>query len=238
MTPNMSLLSLFTNASLLVQLVMLLLLVASIFSWSIIFQRGHFLRASKTSADDFEYNFWSGIDLSKLYNKLAAHQKRLYGMEAIFVAGFKEYVRLKKQNSQQIDVYIDNIQRAMRISVANEEARLEQNLSFLATIQSMSPYIGLFGTVWGIMNSFRQLGVVQQATLAMVAPGISEALIATAMGLVAAIPAGIAYNRYITHVDSLSLKYRMFVEEFVGILQRRSGAGGASYSENEEDARR
>ena len=122
---------------------------------------------------------------------------------------------------QQPDAYIESVQRAMRISLATEESRLEQNLSFLATIQSMSPYIGLFGTVWGIMNSFRQLGVVQQATLSMVAPGISEALIATAMGLIAAIPAGIAYNRYITNVDQLSLKYRMFAEEFISIMQRR-----------------
>lgn len=221
MATDMSLLSLFTNASLLVQFVMLLLVMASIYSWSIIFQRGKFLRNCKNSVEDFESNFWSGIDLTKLYNKLSGHQKKLVGLEAIFVAGFREYVRLKKQNLQQPESYVENVQRAMRISLATEEARLEQNLSFLATIQSMSPYVGLFGTVWGIMNSFRQLGVVQQATLSMVAPGISEALIATAMGLIAAIPAGIAYNRYIVRVDSLSLKYRMFAEEFIGIMQRR-----------------
>jgi biopolymer transport protein TolQ len=221
MTPDMSLLSLFTNASLLVQSVMLLLLVASVYSWTIIFQRGKFLRNCKSATDQFESNFWSGIDLSKLYNKLSIHQKKLVGLEAIFVAGFREYVRLKKQNVQQPDAYVESVQRAMRISLATEESRLEQNLSFLATIQSMSPYIGLFGTVWGIMNSFRQLGVVQQATLSMVAPGISEALIATAMGLIAAIPAGIAYNRYINNVDQLSLKYRMFAEEFISIMQRR-----------------
>lgn len=221
MTPDMSLLSLFTNASLLVQSVMLLLLTASIYSWTIIFQRGKFLRTCKYATDDFESNFWSGIDLSKLYNKLSAHQKKLFGLEAIFVAGFREYLRLKKNNVTRGEAYIENVQRAMRISLATEESRLEQNLSFLATIQSMSPYIGLFGTVWGIMNSFRQLGTVQQATLSMVAPGISEALIATAMGLIAAIPAGIAYNRYIANVDSLSLKYRMFAEEFISIMQRR-----------------
>lgn len=220
-TNDMSLLSLFTNASLLVQLVMLMLVIASIYSWSIILQRGKFLRNCKSSVDDFESNFWSGIDLTKLYNKLSGHQKKLIGLEAIFVAGFREYVRLKKQNLQQPESYVENVQRAMRISLATEESRLEQNLSFLATIQSMSPYVGLFGTVWGIMNSFRQLGSVQQATLSMVAPGISEALIATAMGLIAAIPAGIAYNRYITRVESLSLKYRMFAEEFIGIMQRR-----------------
>lgn len=221
MATDMSLLSLFTNASLLVQSVMLMLVFASIYSWNIILQRGKFLRNCQRSVDDFETNFWSGIDLTKLYNKLSGHQKKLIGLEAIFVAGFREYVRLKKQNLQQPDSYVENVERAMRISLAAEESRLEQNLAFLATIQSMSPYVGLFGTVWGIMNSFRQLGAVQQATLSMVAPGISEALIATAMGLIAAIPAGIAYNRYIVRVDSLSLKYRMFAEEFISIMQRR-----------------
>lgn len=221
MTTDMSLLSLFTNASLLVQLVMLLLLIASVFSWTVILQRGQFLRACNSAADHFEHNFWSGIDLTKLYNKLSGQQKKIFGLDAIFVAGFREFVRLKKQNLHNPELYVENVQRAMRISVASEEARLEKNLSFLATVQSMSPYIGLFGTVWGIMNSFRQLGTVQQATLSMVAPGISEALIATAMGLIAAIPAGIAYNRYIARVDNLSLKYRMFMEEFIAIMQRR-----------------
>lgn len=217
----MSLLSLFTSAGLLVQLVMLLLLLASMFSWTIIFQRAKLLRTCRLSVENFEHNFWSGIDLTKLYNKLSTQQKKIFGLEAIFVAGFREFVRLKKQNISSPGVYIENVQRSMRISVANEESRLEHNLSYLATIQSMSPYIGLFGTVWGIMNSFRQLGTVQQATLSMVAPGISEALIATAMGLIAAIPAGIAYNRYVNQVDGLSLKYRMFMEEFIAIMQRR-----------------
>lgn len=226
MTADMSLLSLLLNASFLVKLVMLLLLAASIYSWSIIFQRGKFLRNTQAAANDFETTFWSGVDLNKLYTKLSSRERTLFGMDAIFVAGFKEYVRLKKQHVQQPDVYLEVIQRAMRISLANEESRLESNLSFLATIQSTSPYIGLFGTVWGIMHSFRQLGAVQQATLAMVAPGISEALIATAMGLIAAIPAGIAYNRYINRVDGLSLKYRMFVEEFIGIMQRRTASAG------------
>lgn len=230
MTPDMSMLSLLLNASFLVKLVMLLLLAASIFSWMIIFQRGKFLSNSKTAADDFENTFWSGVDLNKLYVKLSSRERSLFGLDAIFVAGFKEYLRLKKQNITHPETGLEVIQRAMRISLVNEESNLENNLSFLATIQSMSPYIGLFGTVWGIMHSFRQLGAVQQATLAMVAPGISEALIATAMGLIAAIPAGIAYNRYINRVDGLSLKYRMFVEEFVGIMQRRMAA-----SEDRED---
>ncbi|HSX20153.1 MAG TPA: protein TolQ [Gammaproteobacteria bacterium] len=225
MTTDMSLLSLFTNASLLVQFVMFVLLLASVFSWTVILQRWQFLRISQSATNAFEHNFWSGIDLTKLYNKLSGQHKKIFGLDAIFVAGFREFVRLKKQNLQDPNAYVENVQRAMRISVVQEEARLERNLSYLATIQSMSPYIGLFGTVWGIMNSFRQLGMVQQATLSMVAPGISEALIATAMGLIAAIPAGIAYNRYISQIDSLSMKYRMFMEEFISIMQRRVSGG-------------
>lgn len=235
MTADMSLLSLVFNASFLVKMVMLFLLVASIISWAIIFQRGKFLRDCKAATDDFEYTFWSGVDLNKLYNKLSGREKTLFGLDAIFVAGFKEYVRFKKQNLNQPEMFSETVQRSMRISLAIEEERLEQSLPFLATVQSMSPYIGLFGTVWGIMHAFRQLGVVQQATLAMVAPGISEALIATAMGLVAAIPAGIAYNRYITRADSLSLKYRMFLEEFVGIMQRRMFSSAAAPISGDRD---
>lgn len=221
MTPDMSLLSLIANASFLVKLVMLLLLAASVISWAVIFQHGKFLRESNRVTNDFENSFWGGSDLGKLYSKLSNKDERLTGLKAIFVAGFKEYSRMKKMQVQDPDRCIDVVQRAMRIAATNEEARLEQNLSLLATIQSMSPYIGLFGTVWGIMHSFRQLGTAQQASLAMVAPGISEALIATAMGLIAAIPAGIAYNRYISRVDTLSIKYRTFIDEFVAILQRK-----------------
>lgn len=233
MTPDMSLISLVFNASFLVKMVMLLLLVASIFSWAIIFQRAKFLKDCKSATEEFENTFWSGADLNKMYSKLSAREKKLFGLDAIFVAGFKEFSRLKKQDLAQPEIFLENVQRSMRVSLANEEARLEQNLPFLATVQSMSPYIGLFGTVWGIMHSFRQLGVVQQATLSMVAPGISEALIATAMGLIAAIPAGIAYNRYISRVDTLSLKYRTFLEEFIGIMQRRVFA--ASAGEHDHD---
>ncbi len=233
----MSFLNLLLNASLVVKLVMLLLLVASVYSWAIIFQRGKFLRTSGAATADFESTFWSGVDLNKLFMKLSPRERNLTGLEAIFVAGFKEYLRLKKQHLTQSDVAMEVMQRSLHISLANEESRLDGNLSLLATIQSMSPYIGLFGTVWGIMHSFRQLGTVQQATLAMVAPGISEALIATAMGLVAAIPAGIAYNRYITRVDSISLKYRMFVEEFLGIMQRRIvGVSVGTQVEDRDDA--
>lgn len=221
MTNDMSLLSLFTNASALVQGVMILLIIASVFSWSIILQRARVLYSCKSAADSFEHNFWSGADLTKLYNKLSAQHKKNAGLDAIFVAGFREFVLLKKQNLLKSDLYVENMERAMRISVHQEEAKLEKTLGYLATIQSMSPYVGLFGTVWGIMNSFRQLGAVQQATLSMVAPGISEALIATAMGLIAAIPAGIAYNKYIGQVDDLSLRYRMFMEEFISVVKRR-----------------
>jgi biopolymer transport protein TolQ len=233
MTTDMSLLSLLLNATLLVKLVMLLLLAASVFSWTIIFQRGKYLNACKSASDEFETTFWSGADLTKLYTKLSARERNLYGLDAIFVAGFKEYMRLKKQHVVQPDASLEVVQRAMQISLVNEEARLENNLPVLATIQSMSPYVGLFGTVWGIMHSFRQLGAVQQATLAMVAPGISEALIATAMGLVAAIPAGIAYNRYINKVDHLSLKYRTFAQEFLGIMQRKMLSSSSSLSTEE-----
>jgi len=225
MAPDMSLLSLIGNASFLVKMVMLVLVAASVVSWTLIFQRGKFLRDSSKSADDFEDAFWAGTDLSKLYNKLSTRNKRLEGLKSIFAAGYKEFSRLHKLQVKDPDLCIEAVQRAMRIKMTKEEERLEKNLSLLATIQSMSPYIGLFGTVWGIMHSFRALGAVQQASLAMVAPGISEALIATAMGLIAAIPAGIAYNRYIARVDQLSTKYQMFVEEFIAILQRRMVVG-------------
>lgn len=235
MTTDMSLLSLLLNASLLVKLVMLLLVAASVFSWAIILQRGKYLRTCKAATDDFELAFWSGADLTKMYSKLSTRERNLFGLDAIFVSGFKEYMRLKKHHALQPEVSLEVVQRAMQISLSNEEARLEGNLSVLATIQSMSPYVGLFGTVWGIMHSFRQLGTVQQATLAMVAPGISEALIATAMGLIAAIPAGIAYNRYINRVDNLSLKYRTFVEEFLGIMQRRLVGANTNLSTEDRD---
>ena len=221
MTTDMSLLQLIFNASFMVQMVMFLLVCASVFSWTFIIQRGYFLSRHKLAVDDFEFTFWSGIDLGKLYNKLLVQEQSLTGLEAIFVAGFKEFVRLRKQNLEQPDVVLEGVQRAMRVRLAKEEEQLERHLPFLATVQSMSPYIGLFGTVWGIMHAFRELGAVQQATLAMVAPGISEALIATAMGLIAAIPAGIAYNRYISRADRLSNRYRLFVEELTGIMYRR-----------------
>jgi biopolymer transport protein TolQ len=208
------------NASLVVKAVMALLALASIASWTLIFQRALFLKQAKADFKEFENQFWSGGDLNKLYSELIHHKDKLNGLASIFYAGFKEFMRLSQQ---QIDTktIIEGCQRAMRVAQAREQDKLEQHLSFLATVGSTSPYVGLFGTVWGIMTSFQALGAVQQATIAMVAPGISEALIATAMGLFAAIPAVIAYNRYSTEVERLANHYDTFQEEFSNILQRQ-----------------
>jgi biopolymer transport protein TolQ len=200
---------------------MISLLMASICSWAFIFQRSYALKKRDQFVEDFETSFWSGIDLSKFYNDLSTRAAPLYGQEAIFVAGFKEFSRLRKQGVSDFNQINDSIQRAMRIAATKESEKLETYLPFLATVQSMSPYIGLFGTVWGIMNSFRELGRAQQATLAMVAPGISEALIATAFGLLAAIPAGIAYNKFALKADKIMAKYDLFIEEFTAILNRK-----------------
>lgn len=221
MTAELSFFNLFINASLVVQAVMLLLLGASIFSWTLIFQRRQIIKQCVAGIHNFEFTFLSGIDLGQLYNKLSVQQDKLSGLEYIFIAGFKEFIRIKKQNPDSPIVIMEGVQRAMRIAIAKELEKLEQNLPFLATIQSMSPFIGLFGTVWGIMHAFRELGVVQQASIAMVAPGISEALVATAMGLVAAIPAGIAYNRYASRIDYISNRYHMFFDELMVIMHRR-----------------
>lgn len=220
MTADLSLISLFQNASSIVQFVMLTLLLASVGSWTFIFYKRASLRSAKRRIDEFDATFWSGIDLSKLYTNLAKEDD-LKVTEKIFVSGFKEFIRGCKQNIDEPEVILDSVKRAMHVTCVKEVDELDNNLSFLATVQSISPYIGLFGTVWGIMHSFRQLGSVQQATLAMVAPGISEALIATAMGLVAAIPAGIAYNRYANKSGALALKCELFTEELAGIMQRR-----------------
>ncbi|MEH6358336.1 MAG: protein TolQ [Pseudomonadales bacterium] len=217
----MSLYSLVANASLLVQLVMLLLLVASVVSWVMIFQRARFLRSADKTLEKFEDQFWSGVDLSQLYVEIKARIKAKSGVETIFCAGIKEYTRLRHRTGGDSDAVMEGVQRVMRVALAREEQKLETHLSFLATVGSISPYIGLFGTVWGIMNSFRGLANVQQATLATVAPGISEALVATAMGLFAAIPAVIAYNRYSAQVDNLAGRYETFSEEFSSILHRK-----------------
>ena len=220
MNADMSLFALISEASLLVKLVMLSLLLISLYSWTLIFRKRAELAQAIKDADNFEDKFWSGNELNKLYEDITARPHASRGMEGIFETGFKEFIRLKKTVPDS-NFVLDGTQRVMRISLAREIDQLEVSLPFLATAGSTSPYIGLFGTVWGIMNSFRALGEVQQATLAMVAPGIAEALIATAMGLFAAIPAVIAYNRYSHEVERLINRYDTFVEEFSSILQRQ-----------------
>lgn len=221
MSHEPSLWSFIANAGPAVKMVMLLLLSASVWSWTIIFQRFFFLKDAKLSVKKFEQQFWSGEDLGKLYATISLRKDDLHGLEHIFHAGFNEYFRLKKQSITNNDAILEGSQRAMRIALAREIALLEEHLSLLATVGSTSPYVGLFGTVWGIMTSFQALGAVQQATMAMVAPGISEALIATAMGLFAAIPAVIAYNRYASEVEQLSNLYDTFREEFSSILHHQ-----------------
>ena len=218
----MSLISLVSRASTLVQLVMLALLAASLLSWVVIFTKHKILKLAREDAIRFEDQFWSGINLADLYSRLKKKDEVRRGMARIFESGFAEYARLHKRASSSGEMLIAGVQRSMKVSLAREEDRLESNLSLLATIGSISPYVGLFGTVWGIMRSFTALGSVQHATLAMVAPGIAEALIATAMGLFAAIPAVIAYNRYSDQVDRLIGSYENFAEEFSTILQRQS----------------
>ena len=220
MTTDLSFVHLITNASFLVQIVMGLLLLASVFSWSVIYSKSRQLNSAKKEADSFEEIFWSGGDVSDIYKKLQPRRDELKGLERIFEAGLSEYARLHKQ-VRDPETVISGAQRAMRTTLARETDEIEANLSFLATVGSTSPYVGLFGTVWGIMNSFRALGNAQQATLAMVAPGIAEALIATAMGLFAAIPAVISYNRFANQVNRLMSSYDNFIEEFSTLLQRQ-----------------
>tara|TARA_B100000686_G_C16543803_1_gene838830 strand:- start:171 stop:725 length:555 start_codon:yes stop_codon:yes gene_type:complete len=179
------------------------------------------LKRARESADDFEDQFWSGKDMTSIFNQVNKLGPDASGIELVFLAGFKEFARLRNNSSIDAQVVLEGTQRAMRVAMAREVDALEIHLSFLATVGSTSPYIGLFGTVWGIMNSFRALGNVQQATISMVAPGIAEALVATAMGLFAAIPAVIAYNRYVNDVERLTTRYDTFVEEFSTILQRQ-----------------
>lgn len=220
-TETLSIWSLIAEASVLVQLVMLILFLASLVSWVMIIQRGSYQRRAQRSLKAFEQQFWSGIDLSQLYRKGNDGQLNVDGVESIFRAGFKEFSRLRQQLGADPDAVMEGTQRAMRVAVSREEEKLEMHLPFLASVASVSPYIGLFGTVWGIMNSFRGLASVHQATLATVAPGISEALVATAMGLFAAIPAVLAYNRYAARAETLSNGYETFAEEFSAILHRQ-----------------
>lgn len=224
MSTDLSVLHLVTGASLLVQLVMLLLLSMSLLSWTVILSKFRLLKKAEANAKAFEDQFWAANDLSQIYTKTRAAVKTpgSNGLEFIFEAGFKEYARLRKDPDMTPKVIMDGVQRSMRVAMSRELDAVENHLPFLATVGSISPYIGLFGTVWGIMNSFRSLGNAKQATLGMVAPGIAEALIATAMGLFAAIPAVVAYNRYLTQVERLTVRYETFYEEFSNILQRQA----------------
>ena len=222
MTTDMSILSLVMGASFAVQVVLFILLAASFASWSIIFTKRRLIRRTKAASDDFEASFWSGGDLNTLYRAASRQKGGSSGMASIFESGFREFNRISQQGEVEPDKVVEECRRAMRVSQMREVDRLEEGLATLATIGSTSPYVGLFGTVWGIMNSFRALGNVQSATLAMVAPGIAEALVATAMGLFAAIPAVIFFNRYADKVARLEIRYDGFMEEFSSILQRHS----------------
>lgn len=222
MTGDMSVIGLLMDASIPVQLVMLLLIIASLMSWSIIFSKRRLIRRTKNASDDFETSFWSGGDLNTLYSSATRAKGGSVGMSSIFEAGFREFNRALQAGGNSTDKIVEECRRAMRVAQMREVDRLEQGLATLATIGSTSPYVGLFGTVWGIMSAFMKLGNVQSATLAVVAPPIAEALIATAMGLFAAIPAVIAYNRYADKVVRLEYRYDGFTEEFSSILQRHA----------------
>ncbi len=224
---SLSIIELILNASFLVQLVMLILLVASIVSWTMIFNKWSAFKALRGSSEVFESDFWSGGELSRLYREWSSDERRMIGMANIFVAGYREYSRLSSSGSITRSELVDGVHRAMRVALTREIEVLESSLSFLATVGSTSPYIGLFGTVWGIMNSFRSLGAMQQVTIATVAPGISEALIATAMGLFAAIPAVIAYNRFSNTAEQLVSRYEVFLEEFLSIVNRQAAPAAA-----------
>jgi biopolymer transport protein TolQ len=215
-------LQLVLHASLPVQLVMLLLLLASVASWLIIFRKQRVLARAEREAVRFEERFWSGAELSKLYAGATERNRDTGGLEAIFEAGFREFNRVRQRRGVDPRTQLEGAQRAMRASASRELDGLEHNLEFLANVGSISPYVGLFGTVWGIMVSFQGLANMKEATIATVAPGISEALVATAMGLVAAIPAVWAYNRFATRVDRISTRYDAFSEEFSSILQRQA----------------
>jgi biopolymer transport protein TolQ len=223
---DISFFGLFWEASFIVKLVMLTLLGLSIASWALIFQRRNVLANAEKQSKEFEQRFWSGVDLGRLYSEITAKASST-GLESLFKDGFKEFARLKKNSVGGVQVYMEGTHRAMRVRLSKETESLESHLSFLATVGSISPYIGLFGTVWGIMNAFLALGQVQQATLSMVAPGIAEALIATAMGLFAAIPSVLAYNSFARRVEMLETNYINFIEEFSNLLHREVTANVA-----------
>ena len=222
-TTDLSFITLISNASFIVQAVLALLLLASLFSWWVIFQKLFSVKLAIRQANTFEKEFWSGGDLNSLFHSVTSGRYTPKGMEKIFEAGFREFSKLRRQPGLDTSAVMDGARRAMRAAYQRELDKLEASLAFLATVGSVSPYVGLFGTVWGIMNAFRGLANVVQATLAHVAPGIAEALVATAMGLFAAIPAVVAYNRYTHDIDRLAIRYESFMEEFSNILQRQGG---------------
>ena len=212
--------SYFVQAGPVVKTVMLMLLVASIFSWTLIFQRAWFFKQKKMDLDHFKETFWNSNDLSALYASLEKNKQDMQGLVSIFYNGFKEFLRLRQHGSDGKE----SIERMMQISQAKEAIQLEKHLSLFASIGSIAPYVGLFGTVWGIMTSFQALGQAQQATIAMVAPGISEALVATALGLFTAIPAVIAYNRFSTKSNDLMNQYDLFQEELIALIEQQQGS--------------
>jgi biopolymer transport protein TolQ len=225
---ELSVFQLILEATLVVQLVMLTLVAASVYSWALIFRKNQLLRSTRAAVDEFGARFWSSPDLGSLYQGIGQGAPPI-GLEALFQAGFREFAKLHQQGVTASDILLEGAGRAMRAAQIKEVEKLEHNLSTLATIGSTSPYVGLFGTVWGIMHAFIGLGSAQQATLATVAPGIAEALIATAIGLVAAIPAVVGYNRFADQVARLEQRYDGFMEEFSTILQRHASraAGGS-----------
>jgi len=219
---DLTILSMIMNASIVVKAVMALLVFASMLSWTYIFMKLFAIGRARRQAEEFEREFWGGSDLVGLYQRAASGRYPTQGMERIFEAGFKEFLKLKGRPGSDLSALLEGTRRAMKATYQREMDALESHLSFLATVGSVSPYVGLFGTVWGIMNAFRGLSNVAQATLAQVAPGIAEALVATAMGLFAAIPAVIAYNRFSHDIDRLAGRYESFIEELSNILQRQA----------------
>lgn len=223
-THDLSFIALISNAHVLVQLIMALLLILSIVSWTYIFRKVFAIRAARAQTEQFERNFWAGGNLHTLHQSASSQRDQSGPLARIFEAGMGEFIKGKQASREALDMnsVLDGARRAMRASFQRELDTLDSHLNFLASVGSVSPYIGLLGTVWGIMNSFRGLASVEQATLAVVAPGIAEALIATAIGLFAAIPAVVAYNRFTHDIDRLANRFESFVEEFSNILQRQS----------------
>ena len=223
MNQDLSIIQLVLHASFVVQLVMLLLLLVSITSWAAIFRKLRSFKQTRALNDEFERDFWSGTSLNDLYASAVQNAKHAGPMERIFASGMREYQKLRERRIGDPSALLDGARRAMRASQQRELDEAESNLSFLASVASVSPYVGLFGTVWGIMHAFTGLASLQQVTLATVAPGIAEALVATALGLFAAIPAVVAYNRFARDIDRIAIQQETFIEDFSNILQRNQG---------------